>query len=102
LNLEQNNPLPTAQQRLATGITRRWRELLARPGEETAAALQPLAVAREQESLELELVRLRLAGLLREAGQQRDTMQEELRLDRQLRSPLRPGGHAGPPVEAPP
>lgn len=102
LTLEQQDPLPTAQQRLAIEITRRWRELLARPGEATAAALQPLAVAREQESLELELVRLRLAGLLREAGQQRDTMQEELRLDRQLRSPLRPGGHAGPPAEAPP
>jgi hypothetical protein len=29
-------------------------------------------------------------------------MQEELRLDRQLRSPLRPGGHAGPPAEATP
>ena len=102
LTLQLNDPLPTAQQRLATEITRRWRELLDRPGEATAAALQPLAVAREQESLELELVRLRLAGLLREAGRLRDTMQEELRLDRQLRSPLRPGGHAGPPVDAPP
>jgi len=102
LTVQQNDPLPTAQQRLATEITQRWRALLARPDEATAAALQPLAVAREQETLELELVRLRLAGLLREAGQLRDTMQEELRLDRQLRSPLRPGGHAGPPAEATP
>jgi len=102
LSLQQNDPLPTAQQRLASEITRRWRDLLAQPGEATASALQPLAVAREQESLELELVRLRLAALLREAAQPRDTMQEELRLDRRLRSPLRPGGHAGPPVESPP
>ena len=102
LTLQQNDPLPTAQQRLAIEITQRWRALLARPGEATAAALQPLAVAREQETLELELVRLRLAGLLREVGERRDTMQEELRLDRQLRSPLRPGGHAGPPDEATP
>lgn len=102
LTLQQHDPLPTAQQRQATEITQRWRALLARPDEATAAALQPLAVAREQETLELELVRLRLAGLLREAGQLRNTMQEELRLDRQLRSPLRPGGHAGPPAEATP
>ena len=84
-------------ERAAIALSEQWERFIGNPTADSAAELQQQAAAANQDALELEALRFRLALLL-PAGAVEPLLLEQLRaLELRLRSPQSRGGHLGPP-----
>ena len=87
----------TPAEQAAIALSEQWELFVSNPSADSAAELQQKAAATNQDALELEALRFRLASLL-PAGAIEPLLLEQLRaLELRLRSPQSRGGHLGPP-----
>jgi len=93
----QPTAIGTRSEQVAIALSEQWQRFIGNPTAESAAELQQQASAAQQNAVELEALRLRLALLL-PAGATDPGLVEQLRaLELRLRSPQSRGGHLGPP-----
>ncbi|NBQ37897.1 MAG: hypothetical protein EBU42_10315, partial [Synechococcus sp.] len=93
----QPRAVSTPPEQAAIALSEQWELFISNPTADSAAELQQQAAAANQDALELEALRFRLASLL-PAGVVEPLLLEQLRgLEVRLRSPQSRGGHLGPP-----
>ena len=93
----QPRAVSTPPEQAAIALSEQWEFFISNPTADSATELQQQAAAANQDALELEALRFRLASLL-PAGVVEPLLLEQLRgLELRLRSPQSRGGHLGPP-----
>ncbi|CAK28724.1 Conserved hypothetical protein [Synechococcus sp. RCC307] len=93
----QLRAVSTPPEQAAIALSEQWELFTSNPTADSATELQQQAAAANQDALELEALRFRLASLL-PAGVVEPLLLEQLRgLELRLRSPQSRGGHLGPP-----